>query len=363
MNESKRITLVLDKPNPLFEKWLLEWSEEAKKKGSKMERTFNYALTNLRKYKIPLFSGQECKILKGFGDKLCRMLDDKLAEYKNIKSNCLQITKTNPINNTITQSNSETYIPQHGSGAYAILMALYTSLPDENYSFSLSKEDIINMGKPFSNTSFIKPDPGSYYTAWSSMKTLIEKGLVIKKGRPIRYSLTEVGYSLSKSIAGGSNISRQATVTVNDEIISKIDVNSETDVFSQIVAVTESCQVQKSDLTCALPSLEVLKKITSNLSTLSSNSCQSDYCTKNQSITNNNKNLRKYVSADMVSTGNRDIIKTGSKQIKKYSSSCTISSTSSSSQEDCFIFEPNSFDIILYVDTQETSGYLYSHLL
>lgn len=68
-------------PNPLFEKWLVEWKQEAAEKGMKIQYTYAKALASLRKYPLPLSSGKEAKILEYFGDKICAMLDTKLLEW------------------------------------------------------------------------------------------------------------------------------------------------------------------------------------------------------------------------------------------------------------------------------------------
>ncbi|KAK7505471.1 hypothetical protein BaRGS_00003216 [Batillaria attramentaria] len=69
-------------PNPLFCKWLAEWRDEAKEKGWKSEFIYSKALRSLKKYPLLLSSGKECKMLQNFGDKICKMLDDRLLLYK-----------------------------------------------------------------------------------------------------------------------------------------------------------------------------------------------------------------------------------------------------------------------------------------
>lgn len=39
------------------------------------------ALRSLRRYPLPLRSGKEAKILQHFGDRLCRMLDQRLQQH------------------------------------------------------------------------------------------------------------------------------------------------------------------------------------------------------------------------------------------------------------------------------------------
>jgi crossover junction endonuclease MUS81 len=82
-NRKKRVTVKLKKPpNPLFEKWLEEWKNEAVSKGSDLQYCFGRALSSLRKYPLPLKSGRDCGVLDYFGNRLCVMLDRKLAEYR-----------------------------------------------------------------------------------------------------------------------------------------------------------------------------------------------------------------------------------------------------------------------------------------
>lgn len=87
--ESKRIKVQHKNPNPLFKQWLREWIEEAKSKKKKISKTYEKALTSLNKYPLTLYSGYDCAILENFGEKICKMLDDKLEEYLTTENNNL----------------------------------------------------------------------------------------------------------------------------------------------------------------------------------------------------------------------------------------------------------------------------------
>ena len=51
-----------------------------------------------------------------------------------------------------------------------------------------------------------QPEPGSHYTAWSSMSTLIKKQLVTKSATtPAKYTLTEAGLELAQKLAQAGN--------------------------------------------------------------------------------------------------------------------------------------------------------------
>jgi len=84
--EMKRIKIVPDRPNRLFEIWLEEWRNEAVLRNSELHNHFAKALDSLKRYPLPLESGKECIILQHFGTKLCSMLDKKLEEYKRQES-------------------------------------------------------------------------------------------------------------------------------------------------------------------------------------------------------------------------------------------------------------------------------------
>lgn len=73
-------------PNPLFEKWLKEWKDEASQNGSDMQHCFNKALKSLRKFPFKLSSGKECILLENFGSKICSMLDKRIEEYNSLQN-------------------------------------------------------------------------------------------------------------------------------------------------------------------------------------------------------------------------------------------------------------------------------------
>lgn len=50
----------------------------------------------------------------------------------------------------------------------------------------MGKVDLQADAQQHCDQSLKKPTPGNRYTAWSSMSTLIEKGLVIKKSSPAK---------------------------------------------------------------------------------------------------------------------------------------------------------------------------------
>ncbi|KAH8872384.1 Crossover junction endonuclease MUS81 [Schistosoma japonicum] len=68
-------------PNLLFQSWITEAMENAFAKDAKSYYAYRKALSSLKKYPLLLQSGKDCKILEGFGVKLCDLLDEKLNNY------------------------------------------------------------------------------------------------------------------------------------------------------------------------------------------------------------------------------------------------------------------------------------------
>lgn len=98
--------------------------------------------------------------------------------------------------------NKKPYVPKVRSGAYAILLSLLENLfLLEN---SMIKDEIIEFGVLYCDTSFkVNPSTNDFFTAWSTMKQLINKELVEEingKRRPQRYGLTTAGMVLAATL-------------------------------------------------------------------------------------------------------------------------------------------------------------------
>lgn len=92
------------------------------------------------------------------------------------------------------------YVPALRSGPYALMLGLATL--DEGTSQALTKAQLIEIAQEHCDSSFTAPsDASKFYTAWNSMKTLVQKDLVYEHGRPQRkYSLTEEGWEIANKI-------------------------------------------------------------------------------------------------------------------------------------------------------------------
>ncbi|KAI9663417.1 MAG: Crossover junction endonuclease mus81 [Trizodia sp. TS-e1964] len=196
--------------NPLFLEWIGEWLEQARERGSPIVQTYKKAYDSIKACPLKLHHPLEAQQLNGLGPKLCQRLTDKLTNYcldkglpmpepphKGQKRPAIETEAPAP---TKKPRKVKPYVPVLRSGPYAILIALASVGKDA--SKSLDKAQVIEIAQPYCDSSFIAPsDPTKFYSAWASMRTLIDKDLVYEKGRPARkYSLTDEGWDVVQNI-------------------------------------------------------------------------------------------------------------------------------------------------------------------
>ncbi|XP_044761117.1 crossover junction endonuclease MUS81 [Coccinella septempunctata] len=345
-----RISVKLNNPNPLFEKWLMEWRDQAKEKNLKTQHAYSLALASLRKYPLPLERGKDCKILKGFGTKVCDMLDEALANYKSQagqstdsyvpttarkrkSTSSKKIQDKSIENEDCDDISGDDYTPSYRSGAYAILLALYkNSLEDNNQGYML-KKDLIKEAQVYCDTSFTKAKVGSFYTAWNSMKTLISKKFVSKEGNPAKFSLTHKGALVGCTLYTKSDSSNTQTHSSSSSIetisAKKIDCNKELVVLSDSDD-EEANAIENFSSKKIVPMSHELKDICGEFSE-----------------ENRLEEKKKVVGAFEPQNA---MLRTDSSSEKKAGQSSEFS------EYEDFLMAPYSFDIILFVDTQETNG-------
>ncbi|GKT89759.1 crossover junction endonuclease MUS81 [Colletotrichum tofieldiae] len=201
--------------NPLLLDWVKEWLDTARERNMKSASTYRNAYESLKACPITFKHPRQLTQLKGFGDKLSSRLTDKLKEH--CEANGLPMPKNPRLSKEDGESIGGTagddeppppkkarkpkpYVPTYRSGPYALLLSLSTL--DENAQLGMTKANLIELAQEHCDSSFTAPsDPTKFYTAWNSMKTLIEKDLVCEKGRPQRrYSLTDEGWEVASRI-------------------------------------------------------------------------------------------------------------------------------------------------------------------
>ncbi|CCF48286.1 hypothetical protein NDA11_003958 [Ustilago hordei] len=125
------------------------------------------------------------------------------------------------------------YVPQHRSGAYGLLVGLFITTSARGslqQQQKVSKTQLINAARPYSDTEYelggsssrasaavpLSSHHGtsggsagssrSFYTGWTSIKTLIAKGYVLQSGNPARYALSDQGATIAETLAKDARV-------------------------------------------------------------------------------------------------------------------------------------------------------------
>ncbi|XP_017296479.1 crossover junction endonuclease MUS81 isoform X2 [Kryptolebias marmoratus] len=208
-------------PNPLFLKWLTELRDDAKEKGLKIQFTYQKAINSLNKYPLPLRSAKEAKILQNFGDGICKILDDRLQRHSrengpDALDRRLDADSLAPPPGTTSSSvqkdggggggtrKRREYVPQRRSGGYAVLLALLRQSQVPGHKGFMFKMELQAEAQSLCDGSCSAPDLGRKHSIWSSVRTLIQKNLVVKTHNPARFSLTEEGRVLAERLAAAA---------------------------------------------------------------------------------------------------------------------------------------------------------------
>ncbi|KAL9045036.1 MAG: hypothetical protein Q9214_001872, partial [Letrouitia sp. 1 TL-2023] len=181
--------------------------------GQKWESCYKKAYDSLKTCPIELHHPSEVLKLNGFGPKICDRLTERLQQY--CHENGLQMPKKKSrkrptgdferleTNVDLTpakkpRKSKKPYVPTLRSGAYALIIALSNISENE----CLSKQQLLELAQPYCDSSFAAPkDSTSFYTAWNSMKTLVDKDFVKEStGSRRRYSLTDEGWEIAERI-------------------------------------------------------------------------------------------------------------------------------------------------------------------
>ena len=165
-----------------------------------------------------LNSPEDAVAVPYIGKQMVQRFESKLNE------NGIEYVKVSKPSQTSNDSNSskpakrpKKYIPTYRSGAYAILLALL-----EGDNDLMSKSEIIKYGQNYCDSSFTIPESNRSqyaYTAWNSIKILIQKDLVIKKGT--KYALTESGQVLAQEIPGQSDDNNLSDFPLQESFVEK----------------------------------------------------------------------------------------------------------------------------------------------
>ncbi|PTN20209.1 Mus81p [Saccharomyces cerevisiae] len=219
----------------LYIEWLQELVDGVTPKQEQLKIAYEKAKRNLQNAEGSFYYPTDLKKVKGIGNTIIKRLDTKLRNYCKIHHispveapSLTQTSSTRPPKRTTTALRSivnscendkneapeekgtkkrktRKYIPKKRSGGYAILLSLLelNAIPR-----GVSKEQIIEVAGKYSDHCMTPNfSTKEFYGAWSSIAALKKHSLVLEEGRPKRYSLTEEGVELTKSLKTADGIS------------------------------------------------------------------------------------------------------------------------------------------------------------
>lgn len=221
-------------PNNLksfYVQWLGEFIERLTPRQEQLNLTYNKAKRNLEDTNDIFYYPQDLKKVRGIGTTIVNKLEKRLEEYckeinvpvpdksevvgspRKRKVTALRVNTVDQ-NDTVrelNENNTQTkkrkvkeYIPKKRSGGYGIMLGL---LELKAYRRSVTKEDIIQVGQKYTGVSMIpNHSTKEFYGAWSSISSLKKHELVLEEGRPKRYTLTEKGVQLAKTLKLADNL-------------------------------------------------------------------------------------------------------------------------------------------------------------
>ncbi|EGW30294.1 uncharacterized protein SPAPADRAFT_157116 [Spathaspora passalidarum NRRL Y-27907] len=202
----------MDDYKHLFIQWLEEEAIAATKKGSKLALLYNRALDQVRRYPSEITTLKTLRSIKFVGEKTAISLKRKLISHCQTEGIELPESfdpapeETGHPTKKQRVTKPRKYIPKYRSGGYAILIALYHH---DKANRGLSKDSVIEYAAKHCDKSFTSNAAASdFYSAWTSVKTLITHDLVSCTGRsPKLYFLTEEGKELAQKLRSTQDIS------------------------------------------------------------------------------------------------------------------------------------------------------------
>ncbi|KAI9889541.1 MAG: Crossover junction endonuclease mus81 [Vezdaea aestivalis] len=206
--------------NPVLLAFLEEMRDLAGERNSKGRITYNRAWESMKACPITFEHPADAAVLRGLGPKICEKLTEKLIKYN--QENGLPPPRRNRAKRNIAgedpllepppsppkkrKTTKKPYVPKLRSGPYAALLVLAGI--GEHSSRKMTRAQLVDAAQPHCDVSFTATsDARSHYTAWDSLKRLIDsQGLIGRSGSSIyKYYLTEEGLALADSIRGTTN--------------------------------------------------------------------------------------------------------------------------------------------------------------
>ncbi|KAF7138818.1 hypothetical protein RHSIM_Rhsim07G0062200 [Rhododendron simsii] len=188
-----------------------EMAERPRGISENIEKTLQKACANVCRSKTPIKTLKDFSQIKGVGKWILRLMQ----EFFGTQSGSSEQEEST--NKGKKSKGTKHYVPQKNSVPYALLITLYRGsatgsdfmrkqeLIDAAEASGLSRVPIrpeLGKGKPGQFGS----SPREWYSGWSSMKTLVTKGLVAKSSNPAKYMLTEEGREAAQECLSKSGL-------------------------------------------------------------------------------------------------------------------------------------------------------------
>lgn len=194
-----------------------------------LDMTLSKAYSNVCKSKTAITSLKDFSQIKGVGKWILRLLKG-FFETNSGTSEPEELTKKGKKTN-----GTKRYVPQKNSVPYALLITLYNAT--RNGRDYMHKQELIDAAEASGlSRAAIGPElgkgklghfgssPREWYSGWSSMKTLITKGLVVKSSSPAKYMLTPEGLEAARECLARSGSVNPVGKLVPTEGVLNLDV-------------------------------------------------------------------------------------------------------------------------------------------
>ncbi|KAJ1972561.1 Crossover junction endonuclease mus81, partial [Dimargaris verticillata] len=251
--------------NPLFLQWVDEWYQEARSRNAKLQFVYKKAFDALAQAQQVFQTAKEAQQLRGIGPSLVTKLQARLDKHQRDTGQGSSAANTTSIATTATPTSlteasqpgaadlslqtqaqsrpprprrsTAEYVPRYRSGAFAILIALHfltahdrhlrqrltqsvDATADDSWFY---RRDIIDIAQHFCDSTFDDSARGAQYSAWSGMKTLVDKELVYRLGMAAEYMLSDRGITLARQLIQVTQQRDTNFATVLDEININVD--------------------------------------------------------------------------------------------------------------------------------------------
>ncbi|CAH6719742.1 crossover junction endonuclease Mus81p [[Candida] jaroonii] len=199
-------------------------NQNERSQGKMYNNPYKVARMCLETHEDPICDPKSLKKVPKIGDKIVKLLTDKLIDYCNsqlidVPEPFQPLKRKNGGNDgeqVPTKKRKKAYVPRRRSGGYAIVLALYLKDKERN---GLKKSEICKFAEPYSDASFeSNPSNGQFYSAWNSIKVLEKNEIVSMSNR--LYFLTDEGVELAQKLKLAEDIHSSP---VNNRINSSFD--------------------------------------------------------------------------------------------------------------------------------------------